>query len=669
MHIVVLAYGPSQLTKRAVNRARRLAGGSSIVTSVAVSPAGLKPLPDPATIGTAGIRNALATIPNEPTLIIHDDTVITTRGAMALQRAMDEGNRIVVPYTNDPDTDHFVGPLPTTKAAERDLDQIKAPNESRQATVVRAGCIAGRRDDLLTLLAEPIADPHSTIRSEHYGIVVAAGAIASHSSDCLQAMVTEDLDERPLLVAALIVKNEERLLPECLDSLNKICDRIEVCDTGSTDNTIAIAKAAGANVIEKPWPDDFGKARNYVLDRCRDARYTIVIDADERVHCQDPDKARKFMATYSGVHQAFNVNVSNLDEDGSEMYSILSVRIFQSTHTEYRGALHETVHLKDADAPLAGNVFDYITVEHHGYSQEVVAERDKYNRNLALAEAQHENDDDARSAVHLARSLSYAGEDPTRALELLEKSLDALDNSPKTTRAQILILMADRCLVLGDAQRTFDLASEGLELMPGDDPAVGLLATATEHLGNYEEFITVAESVNRTNATSAAVRVDHNRMIYRNHLVAAYAKTGRTEQAVEGAFEILTDHPEEFHMWAVLIEALNSALGDSAIELLAPLAAKDPTGGFLEPLIRTYPTAQTAEFCAKYASSGGLIPEAVRVGLLAATMSGNDKTFSTLSRSVHLLNPSTIAALSERITGHGRRDLAAMLTAPVGASR
>ena len=41
--------------------------------------------------------------------------------------------------------------------------------------------------------------------------------------------------------AVLIVKNEEKLLARCLESL-KGFDEIIVCDTGSTDKTIEIAK-------------------------------------------------------------------------------------------------------------------------------------------------------------------------------------------------------------------------------------------------------------------------------------------------------------------------------------------------------------------------------------------------------------------------------------------
>ncbi|MHB1835610.1 MAG: glycosyltransferase, partial [Solirubrobacteraceae bacterium] len=50
---------------------------------------------------------------------------------------------------------------------------------------------------------------------------------------------------RPLLSAAMIVRNEEDLLPGCLESLDGLVDEIVVVDTGSTDVTVDVARAHG----------------------------------------------------------------------------------------------------------------------------------------------------------------------------------------------------------------------------------------------------------------------------------------------------------------------------------------------------------------------------------------------------------------------------------------
>jgi tetratricopeptide (TPR) repeat protein len=83
-----------------------------------------------------------------------------------------------------------------------------------------------------------------------------------------------------LIGAALIVKNEHERLGRCLSSIRDVVDEIVVVDTGSTDDTVAIAESFGAVVLHRPWDGDFAAARNYALDAVR-AQTVLYIDADE----------------------------------------------------------------------------------------------------------------------------------------------------------------------------------------------------------------------------------------------------------------------------------------------------------------------------------------------------------------------------------------------------
>ncbi|MGE5402545.1 MAG: glycosyltransferase, partial [Ignavibacteriales bacterium] len=65
----------------------------------------------------------------------------------------------------------------------------------------------------------------------------------------------------------MIVKNEERYLQECLDSVKAIADEIIIVDTGSTDRTVQIAEQAGAKVYNFIWVNDFSAARNFALSK------------------------------------------------------------------------------------------------------------------------------------------------------------------------------------------------------------------------------------------------------------------------------------------------------------------------------------------------------------------------------------------------------------------
>lgn len=85
---------------------------------------------------------------------------------------------------------------------------------------------------------------------------------------------------RERITACLIVQNEQEHLPAALDSV-AFCDEVVVVDGGSSDRTVEIARAAGARVIENPWPG-YAKQRNVALDAAG-GDWIIEVDADERV--------------------------------------------------------------------------------------------------------------------------------------------------------------------------------------------------------------------------------------------------------------------------------------------------------------------------------------------------------------------------------------------------
>lgn len=85
---------------------------------------------------------------------------------------------------------------------------------------------------------------------------------------------------RATVTACLIVKDEEVRLPAALETV-AFCDEIVVVDSGSADRTPQIARAAGAKVIENPWPG-FGGQRNVAIDHAT-GDWILEVDADERV--------------------------------------------------------------------------------------------------------------------------------------------------------------------------------------------------------------------------------------------------------------------------------------------------------------------------------------------------------------------------------------------------
>lgn len=85
---------------------------------------------------------------------------------------------------------------------------------------------------------------------------------------------------RARLSVCIISCNEEERIGDCLASVSW-ADEIIVVDSGSADRTRAIAAAAGARVIERPWPG-FVAQKNFALEQAT-ADWVLCLDCDERV--------------------------------------------------------------------------------------------------------------------------------------------------------------------------------------------------------------------------------------------------------------------------------------------------------------------------------------------------------------------------------------------------
>jgi glycosyltransferase involved in cell wall biosynthesis len=84
----------------------------------------------------------------------------------------------------------------------------------------------------------------------------------------------------PRLSVVMIVKNEEKNLPQALASV-RFADEIVVVDSGSTDRTLEIARTLGAKVYTKDW-QGFGPQKQWALEQAT-GDWVLSLDADERV--------------------------------------------------------------------------------------------------------------------------------------------------------------------------------------------------------------------------------------------------------------------------------------------------------------------------------------------------------------------------------------------------
>ena len=85
------------------------------------------------------------------------------------------------------------------------------------------------------------------------------------------------------ITVIILTKNEEKNIKESVESAKKIADRILVVDSGSTDNTIKIAKESGAEIWKHEWCGHAAQF-NWALDNCNiKTTWVFRLDADERI--------------------------------------------------------------------------------------------------------------------------------------------------------------------------------------------------------------------------------------------------------------------------------------------------------------------------------------------------------------------------------------------------
>lgn len=89
------------------------------------------------------------------------------------------------------------------------------------------------------------------------------------------------------LSIAIITKNEEERLPDCLRG-TRFADEVVVVDSGSTDRTMEIAQDFGARTFVRDW-QGYGPQKQFAIEQCG-GDWILILDADERIPAQTADE-------------------------------------------------------------------------------------------------------------------------------------------------------------------------------------------------------------------------------------------------------------------------------------------------------------------------------------------------------------------------------------------
>ena len=175
------------------------------------------------------------------------------------------------------------------------------------------------------------------------------------------------------LTIVILTKNEALNIVECVENAKQVTEDVLVIDSGSTDDTVQLAKTAGARVVYRAWDDDFAAQRNFAIENS-DAEWILYLDADERLNDELVESIRK--ALRENKDECYEIKRINHAFGHRFKHGVYGpdtvVRMFKRTHFKYVNKVHEHAECGDVQKRLEGVIEHYTTrtVEEHNKKQD-----------------------------------------------------------------------------------------------------------------------------------------------------------------------------------------------------------------------------------------------------------------------------------------------------------
>ncbi|NVM21098.1 MAG: glycosyltransferase [Desulfobacterales bacterium] len=230
--------------------------------------------------------------------------------------------------------------------------------------------------------------------------------------------------------ACMMVKNEEEMLPQCLNSIKDFIDEIIVVDTGSTDSTVEIARSFGAKVYFHPWENDFSKHRNQSIGYAT-GDWFVIIDADEELHA--PGFTKTSLKQLAGqVPENINAllfTVQDMKQKGNISHTFISPRLFRNdVGFYYEGIVHN-------NPEFTGDAMSVdIVINHYGYDLDEEHMDRKFERTSSLLLKRiDENPEDIAAYYYLCNLHGFRSDpndgDASKTIEYGKKCLELLSHN------------------------------------------------------------------------------------------------------------------------------------------------------------------------------------------------------------------------------------------------
>jgi glycosyltransferase involved in cell wall biosynthesis/predicted Zn-dependent protease len=483
--------------------------------------------------------------------------------ALAAAEAMVAGRPVIatgagpVPEYADPSTAYFVPatvtPLPREQLgglAPAGEPSVFEPDRAALAALLRhvfehpeearAKGATARQVALTSLGWE-----HAVARAEERLRAVLARPVRRHSAE---------VKAQPKVSLCMIVRDEERNLPDCLGPVAGLFAETVVVDTGSRDRTARLAAALGARVFAFPWKDDFAAARNETL-RHATGEWVFWLDADDRLDPASVGKLRALLAGLPDGNSAYVMKCVCVPEaPGGTATVVDHVRLFRNDpRHRWDFRVHEQI-LPALRATGADVRWSDVVITHLGYADPALRRR-KLGRDLAILRSESAaRPDDPFVLFNLGSVLSESGS-PGEALPHLRRSLGLSDPAASIVR-KLYALLSQCHQELGQPGEAIAACRAGRRLYPDDEE----LLLAESNLRRAGGDAAGAEACLRRLLGGAegehfgSVPVGLRGFRARHNLAALCLEQGRYGEAEAQWVSALVEQPAFFPAWVGLGE-------------------------------------------------------------------------------------------------------------------
>ena len=200
------------------------------------------------------------------------------------------------------------------------------------------------------------------------------------SKTVIQTPTEQTKDLKPVtLTVAMMVKDEEKNLKRCLDSVKDFADEIVIVDTGSTDSTPSIARRYTDKIYRHPW-------ENFSVHRNQSVGYSTMdwifqIDADEEF-VGDGEDLKKALAAVQGNCDAMTLMLDDLRATDDISVKQRPARLFKNGTVHYVGSVHNEPMFDRKRAAFWSDGH----INHYGYHGDPDLKKKKSARTIGLLE-------------------------------------------------------------------------------------------------------------------------------------------------------------------------------------------------------------------------------------------------------------------------------------------